>query len=621
MVGVFAFAPVAAFVHADDAGGGCDFCGGGGSYDWGSSYDNSYDFGSAYDNSYDFGSAYDNSYDWGGSTGGSYDFGSAYDNSYDWGYSTMNVPAPQYTTASVAAPQYTTASVGAPQYTTASVGAPQYGYSAPSYRPTGSAGGGYTAPSYRQTGGGYSTGGGYATGGGSRTTQQQVATISRPTTIMQPRQTTVTPVYQATPQTQVVYQQPPQIIYQQPQTPVYPPIQQYQAPSCSLSIRSNTNAYGSNWYGTQQATMEWHTYNATQASISSIGTVNVGYGTRLMSITPGMTYTMTVTGQGGSGYCQASAAAYIPAPTPIPTPVPTYIPTPTYVPTPTYIPTPTYVPTPVHVPTPVTYPVPVPTPVPTPVPVPVPQQGVACTITIDRGSISNGQSARLSWSSSANVNRAFLSDSIGSVAPTGSLIVTPESSRNYVLTVYGMNGASSSCNVSLSVTNRAPYVSLSQIPYTGFDFGSVGNAIYWMSLMVFSVAAGYLVIYFNGGVGVAFANTFGRVALPRFSMPKVARRSRATRTTYRSANVEIPAPQVANIPAAMGVQRAPIASVAHASVAHAAHQAPVAHAPAHAPAHTSHKLPVADHARTTIDTMAVVRGHGDDMPRLIISRA
>ncbi len=43
------------------------------------------------------------------------------------------------------------------------------------------------------------------------------------------------------------------------------------------------------------------------------------------------------------------------------------------------------------------------------------------------------------------------------------------------------------------------YVALSQIPYTGFDLGPVGNAIYWMSLLGVSAAGAYLLIYYKGG--------------------------------------------------------------------------------------------------------------------------
>lgn len=51
------------------------------------------------------------------------------------------------------------------------------------------------------------------------------------------------------------------------------------------------------------------------------------------------------------------------------------------------------------------------------------------------------------------------------------------------------------------------YVALSQIPYTGFDLGPVGNTIYWMSLMSIAAAGAYLLVYFKGGA-LSFAGTF-----------------------------------------------------------------------------------------------------------------
>ena len=41
-----------------------------------------------------------------------------------------------------------------------------------------------------------------------------------------------------------------------------------------------------------------------------------------------------------------------------------------------------------------------------------------------------------------------------------------------------------------------PYVALSQIPYTGFDFGFMGNSLYFAALVAFALAAGYLIVYY-----------------------------------------------------------------------------------------------------------------------------
>ena len=47
-----------------------------------------------------------------------------------------------------------------------------------------------------------------------------------------------------------------------------------------------------------------------------------------------------------------------------------------------------------------------------------------------------------------------------------------------------------------------PSVALTQIPYTGFDFGSIGDSIYWAMLALFGIAAAYLVLYYTGANAV-----------------------------------------------------------------------------------------------------------------------
>ncbi|RJQ35491.1 hypothetical protein C4556_00110 [Candidatus Parcubacteria bacterium] len=42
----------------------------------------------------------------------------------------------------------------------------------------------------------------------------------------------------------------------------------------------------------------------------------------------------------------------------------------------------------------------------------------------------------------------------------------------------------------------APYVSLNQIPYTGFDGGPIGNTFYWLGITLFAVAMAYLAVYY-----------------------------------------------------------------------------------------------------------------------------
>jgi hypothetical protein len=126
---------------------------------------------------------------------------------------------------------------------------------------------------------------------------------------------------------------------------------------------------------------------------------------------------------------------------------------------------------------------------------------ISCTIAVVPNSLSNNQGANLYWSSTG-ATRAAISDGIGAVQTSGSIFVHPAGNTSYVMTVWGTDGQYATCNTYVTVSGGAPYVSLSQIPYTGFDFGPTGNAIYWGALMSFAAAAGYLLVYYKGGMAV-----------------------------------------------------------------------------------------------------------------------
>lgn len=148
--------------------------------------------------------------------------------------------------------------------------------------------------------------------------------------------------------------------------------------------------------------------------------------------------------------------------------------------------------------------------------------------TIYREQTWNG-GAILRWSSS-NATSAYLSN-VGSVALWGSQTVSTPHDRTFTLTVHG-NGKSQSCEVLVSGSGSYnyptgynyqypnyqypttqypqysasyPYISLSQIPYTGIDFGAFGNTIYWAVLLAFALAGGYLLVYQTGVVRLSFA--------------------------------------------------------------------------------------------------------------------
>ena len=143
-----------------------------------------------------------------------------------------------------------------------------------------------------------------------------------------------------------------------------------------------------------------------------------------------------------------------------------------------------------------------------------PTQNTYCVITATPSSITNGQAAYLSWSSTG-ASSAWLSDGIGQVAINGSLAVRPNNSTMYTLTVSGYGGTRT-CTA--YVTVQGSYISLSQIPYTGFDAGLLGNALYWLSLISFAVAGAYLTVYYLprnvfGSVGTASTLAFAGSSL------------------------------------------------------------------------------------------------------------
>ena len=150
---------------------------------------------------------------------------------------------------------------------------------------------------------------------------------------------------------------------------------------------------------------------------------------------------------------------------------------------------------------------------PQPAPIYPTYQNTYCTITATPSYIQNGQAAYLSWTS-YGATSAWLSDGIGMVAPSGTLAVRPNGSTTYTLTVSGFGGTRT-CQAYVNVSSASPYVALSQIPYTGFDLGTFGNAMYWMGLLSFAAAAAYLVLYYRGGASIFLPSILGGVRLPR----------------------------------------------------------------------------------------------------------
>jgi hypothetical protein len=94
---------------------------------------------------------------------------------------------------------------------------------------------------------------------------------------------------------------------------------------------------------------------------------------------------------------------------------------------------------------------------------------------------------------------------VGNVAPNGSTSLYTYGNTVYTMTVSGQGG-SNTCRTQVYAPTTS--VSLSQIPYTGFDFGTVGNAIYWMSLLALAISGAYLLVYYKGGALVLASGLF-----------------------------------------------------------------------------------------------------------------
>ncbi|HVM73796.1 MAG TPA: hypothetical protein VMU13_02910 [Candidatus Paceibacterota bacterium] len=210
---------------------------------------------------------------------------------------------------------------------------------------------------------------------------------------------------------------------------------------------------------------------------------------------------------------------------------------------------------------------------------------VSCSITASPNSVTSGQATILSWYSSGATS-AYLSNGIGSVATNGTIAARPTTSTQYVLTVYG-NGTSASCNVWVNANatyNAYPYVSLTQIPYTGFDFGPVGDAMYWAALLAFAVAAAYLLVYYRGGAfTLATSLVRGRSTIQPVKFTDAESESTTTNET----------PIIEKTPAFVNPRIASAIS----------------------------NLPVAEVRPATMDSMSVAHSNNGQAPRIIITRA
>jgi hypothetical protein len=238
----------------------------------------------------------------------------------------------------------------------------------------------------------------------------------------------------------------------------------YEAPSCSIWASNVVVPFGGS------TTLSWTTTsNASSANLETVGAVSLSGSHTLYNLTETRSYKLNVYGQGGgsSGNCQVTIQV-TGGPQAYPTNPPLY------------------------------------------------GSGPACTISISSAPNYGSNTALLTWSSS-NATVASISPELGLVPTSGSRVVNIMG-QTYSMSVYGAGGKTSVCQTSsyapmypfgfgsayaynFPVQPGYPYqatVKLSQIPYTGADFGLVGNLAAWLSVMLLAGAGAVTIARRNG---------------------------------------------------------------------------------------------------------------------------
>ncbi len=177
-------------------------------------------------------------------------------------------------------------------------------------------------------------------------------------------------------------------------------------------------------------------------------------------------------------------------------------------------------------------------------PPPPPSEDLTCSISADKTSIQEGESVIISWSSQY-ADSGSVNNGIGNISPVsgGSFTVTPTSDLTYISTFENGNDFVS-CDVSITIkttpvlpppppactencgggggggggggftppkiiltqkknpTSEAlAFVTLSQVPYTGFPAGPIGTTIFWTLLIFWSGIISYFISVKGYGIG------------------------------------------------------------------------------------------------------------------------
>lgn len=183
-----------------------------------------------------------------------------------------------------------------------------------------------------------------------------------------------------------------------------------------------------------RATLSWGSDNANTAYITSVGTVSLN-GVRTVYPYDNQMYTLTVYGDEGSATCRASYEEEEEE-----------------------------------------------------------NEDLSCDINASPSNVKKGEYTYLSWDSEG-ARSAWISQGVGSVSTNGAISLRADSSRTYTLTVTDYDGDTETCDVYIGVSDY-PYISLTQIPYTGFG-DPMSMAAYWLSIVIVTLAGGYAMYYYR----------------------------------------------------------------------------------------------------------------------------
>lgn len=215
------------------------------------------------------------------------------------------------------------------------------------------------------------------------------------------------------------------------------------APTCDLSINPSRVDYG------EDATLSWSSTNASSVSLSGFGSVSKSGSRTVYDITDNETFVLTVKGNGKTVTCDATIKVEEEE-----------------------------------------------------------QDDLECKLKASDSHIERGDSVKITWSSDG-AEYGKISPSIGEVDEDGSETVRPREDTTYKGTFYNDDGDKVTCSVKVKVDEdyvyipETPYITLSAVPYTGFELGPVGTAIYWSLLVLWCLIAAYLIAVKKAHVAIA----------------------------------------------------------------------------------------------------------------------